>query len=325
MTQKTHLTNKDVDVLAKHVADKLKLYFHENGHEEWELKAYAVPRGGIPAAYAVQRHFPELELVDDPAQASAFIDDIIDSGITRTAYTNRYETSPPFFALVNKLDTMEADTGKFETIGNYSSDSWIVFPWEATKEDDSASVEDNVVRMLQYIGEDPTREGLLETPKRVVKAWNEWFSGYGKNPADVMKVFKDGGESYDDMVIVHNTPIYSFCEHHISPIVGFCTVAYIKDEHIIGLSKIPRLIEMFMRRLQVQERLATDIASALQEHLKPLGVAVSITARHMCMESRGINSTGTETTTLSMKGAFKTDPAKRAEFLLAVSNHKKKA
>jgi len=170
--------------------------------------------------------------------------------------------------------------------------------------------------MLTEIGENPDREGLLETPKRVSKAWKEWFSGYGQNPADVLKVFKDGAEGYRDMVIVHNIPVYSFCEHHMAPIIGKAHVGYIPNGVICGLSKLNRLVDIFARRLQVQERLTTEIADALQETLEPLGVGVLVQCRHMCMESRGVKSHGEGfTTTSAMRGALMTEEAARSEFL----------
>jgi GTP cyclohydrolase I len=177
------------------------------------------------------------------------------------------------------------------------------------------SLEASVVRLLEYVGEDPQREGLLETPKRVAKAWKEWCSGYAQNPADVLKVFEDGANGVDEMVVVR-APVYSHCEHHLAAIFGTAVVAYIPDGKIVGLSKIKRLVDVFARRLQVQERLTNQIADALQDHLKPKGVGVVIKARHMCMESRGVNVNGGEPTiTSALRGLIKTEPDARAEFL----------
>nr|DAK65896.1 MAG TPA: GTP cyclohydrolase I [Caudoviricetes sp.] len=172
-----------------------------------------------------------------------------------------------------------------------------------------------VKNLLAMIGENPDRGGLAETPERVVKAWRQWTSGYGKDPAEVLKVFEDGAEKYDQMVVVKDIPIYSHCEHHLAAIIGTATIAYIPNGKIVGLSKLSRLADIFARRLQVQERMTQQIADALQEHLQPLGCGVVIKARHMCMESRGVCQTGHHTVTTALHGKFKEDPQTRAEFL----------
>lgn len=169
--------------------------------------------------------------------------------------------------------------------------------------------------LLSYIGEDPAREGLLETPSRFLKAWREYTRGYLVKPEDVLKSFEDGAERVDEMVIVRDIPVYSLCEHHLAPFFGKAYVGYIPDQRILGLSKISRLVEVFARRLQVQERLTNQIADALDTHLQPLGVAVVIECRHMCMESRGVRHTGTATVTSALRGIIKKDPDSRREFL----------
>lgn len=163
--------------------------------------------------------------------------------------------------------------------------------------------------------ENPDREGLLETPARVVKAWQHWTGGYAVDIAKLLKVFKDGSENYDEMVIVKDIPIYSKCEHHLADIFGTATIAYIPDGNIVGLSKLSRLADAFARRLQVQERLTCQIADALQLHLQPKGVGVVIKARHMCMESRGLCQQGHHTVTSALRGVIKSQPETRAEFL----------
>lgn len=173
------------------------------------------------------------------------------------------------------------------------------------------------------IGEDVKRGGLLETPKRAVKAWREWTSGYGKDPGEILKVFDDGAEGCDEMVVVHGIPVYSHCEHHLAPIFGEATIAYIPNGKIVGLSKLPRLVDIFARRLQVQERLTNQVADAIMQHLEPKGCGVVVKARHMCMESRGINRPGTSTTTSALRGVFKDDPSARAEFLSLAHGAKK--
>lgn len=167
----------------------------------------------------------------------------------------------------------------------------------------------------QVIGE-KRREGLKETPDRVVKAWAEWTAGYNVDIGALMKVFEDGAEGYDEMVIVKDIPIYSKCEHHLADIFGTATIAYIPNGKVVGLSKMSRLADAFARRLQVQERLTVQIVDALMEHLQPKGAAVIIKARHMCMESRGLCQQGHHTITSALRGVLKTDPASRAEFMM---------
>lgn len=159
------------------------------------------------------------------------------------------------------------------------------------------------------------REGTKETPVRFAKAWNFWTSGYHEDAAEILKVFEDGGEGYDEMVVVKDIPVYSKCEHHLADIFGTATVAYVPQGKIAGLSKLSRLVNMHARRLQVQERLTNDVAEDLWKHLKPAGVGVFIRARHMCMESRGICQAGHHTATLALRGTVKDDPQTRAEFL----------
>lgn len=164
------------------------------------------------------------------------------------------------------------------------------------------------------IGEDVNREGLAETPKRVVKAWKDWTSGYHVDIASLLKTFEDGAEGCDEMVVRKNIRIYSHCEHHLAAIIGECTIAYIPDGKVVGLSKLDRLADAFARRLQVQERLTNQIADALMTHLSPKGVGAHISARHMCIESRGVRQHDSETQTSALRGVFKTQPETRAEF-----------
>lgn len=159
------------------------------------------------------------------------------------------------------------------------------------------------------------REGLRETPHRVAKAWAEWTAGYALRAEDILKSFEDGGEKYDQMVLVRDIPLYSKCEHHLADIFGTAAVAYIPNGRIVGLSKLSRLVDMHGRRLQVQERLTDDIAGDLWRCLEPRGVGVIVRARHMCMESRGICQQGHHTVTCALRGVFKDDPTVRAEFM----------
>lgn len=175
--------------------------------------------------------------------------------------------------------------------------------------------ENTITQLITNVIGIDMREGLAETPERVVKAWKHWTSGYGVDIGALLKVFEDGAENYDEMVLVKNIPIYSKCEHHLADIFGTCTIAYIPNGKIVGLSKLSRVADAFARRLQVQERLTAQIADALNVHLQPKAVGVIVRARHMCMESRGICQQGHHTETSALRGAFKTDPSARAEFL----------
>ena len=187
---------------------------------------------------------------------------------------------------------------------------------ESHEHDESvlAPMEDAVVGLLEGIGEDPDREGLLKTPERVAKALRFLTSGYRQDPEQVLKkaLFT---ESYDEMVLVKDIDIYSMCEHHMLPFFGKAHVAYIPDGKIVGLSKIPRVVEVFARRLQVQERLTQQIRDAIQNVLNPRGVAVVIEATHMCMVMRGVQKQNSITTTSAMSGEFMNNQSTRSEFL----------
>ncbi len=178
-----------------------------------------------------------------------------------------------------------------------------------------ADEEHVITKLLYLVGENPNREGLVETPKRVLKAWDQWTAGYKVDIPGLLKVFNDGAENCDEMVMVKNIPIYSKCEHHLADIFGACTIAYIPNGKIVGLSKLSRVADAFARRLQVQERLTNQIADALHEHLNPKGVGVILSCRHMCMESRGICQQGHHTITSALRGVIKTDQSARAEFM----------
>lgn len=167
--------------------------------------------------------------------------------------------------------------------------------------------------LLESIGDDPNRDGLKETPDRFSEACKKLYSGYGKKPEDILKVF-DGGD-YDEMIVVKNIEFYSTCEHHLIPFFGKAHIGYIPNGKVIGLSKIPRLIEIFSRRLQNQERLTSQIAGALNEILNPKGVGVIMEAKHLCMMARGVEKQNSIVTTSALKGLFKKNTNTRAEFL----------
>lgn len=175
---------------------------------------------------------------------------------------------------------------------------------------------EKIVRDMLSLIEPSEREGLAETPGRVVKAWKHWFGGYDQDVAAIMKTFKDGAEGVDEMVIEVDIPFYTHCEHHMAPFFGLASIAYVPNGKVLGLSKMNRLVDVFARRLQVQERLTNQIADAMQEHLDPKGVGVLLRARHMCVESRGVQHRGCSTTTSALRGCIKTEPDARMEFLM---------
>jgi len=193
----------------------------------------------------------------------------------------------------------------------------IVVPTEARE----GAIADLVRRMLAEIGEDPNREGLRQTPERFEKALRYLTSGYRQDPEKVLNgaMFSVG---YDEMVVVKDIEVYSLCEHHLLPFFGKCHVAYIPNKKVVGLSKIARLVNMYARRLQVQERLTNQIATTIQERLSPLGVGVIIEARHLCMVMRGVEKQNSAAVTSAMLGAFRENKQTRDEFLSLIRGGK---
>jgi len=185
---------------------------------------------------------------------------------------------------------------------------------ESVSVGESQSIADLARRMIQLIGEDPDRDGLRHTPERFEKALRFLTSGYHQDPEKLLNgaMFS---VCYDQMVLVKDIEIYSLCEHHMLPFFGKCHVAYIPDKKVVGLSKIPRLVNMFARRLQIQERLTNQIASAIQQKIAPLGVGVVVEARHLCMVMRGVEKQNSQTVTSAMLGAFRENVQTREEFL----------
>ena len=178
-------------------------------------------------------------------------------------------------------------------------------------------IEFTVHKQLQYIGEDTTREGLLETPKRVIASWEKLYGGYSENPASVLKTFKD--DTCDEMVILKDIEFYSTCEHHLLPFFGKAHIAYIPNGKVVGISKLARLLEIFSRRLQIQERIGQQVTSALMTELEPLGCACVIEAQHFCMRARGVEKQNSIMITSSLEGVFRETQA-RQEFLQFIKN-----
>jgi len=183
-----------------------------------------------------------------------------------------------------------------------------------------ADAEAAVRTLLQWAGDDPSREGLAETPSRVAKAYAEFFQGYGQDPdAVLLKTFEET-EGYDEMVCLRGIEMMSHCEHHMVPFIGKAHVAYLPDKRVVGISKLARVVEIYARRLQIQEKLTVQIADTIDRVLKPRGVAVVIEAEHQCMSMRGVRKPGTFTVTSRMTGSFRSDPSTRREFLSMIGH-----
>jgi GTP cyclohydrolase I len=291
--QKIELSKSECEMRAAGIAKELRKISEDNRH----VAIYGVPRGGIPVAYMVAEAYRgdgyTAEVVFKIEQAEIIVDDIIDSGKTREKYANE---PAPFFALVNK---------------KYDGNHWFVFPWEVAE---GTGAEDVVTRFLQYIGEDAKRNGLRDSPQRVVRSWDELYKGYKMNPEDFMKIFD---ELCDEMVILRNIEFYSMCEHHFLPFYGKVHIAYIpQGGKVVGVSKLARIVECFSRRLQIQERLTSQITDTIEKYLKPVGCACFIEAKHLCMMARGIEKQNSVMITSSLKGSFKDKSDSRIEFLL---------
>ena len=181
-----------------------------------------------------------------------------------------------------------------------------------------AEAEDAVRTLLRWAGEDPSREGLLDTPKRVVEAYGDWFAGYSSDPREYLKRTFEEVAGYDDLVIVKDIQFHSHCEHHMVPIIGKAHVGYLPDGKVVGLSKIARVVDIFAHRLQTQEALTAQIAGVIQDVLNPRGVAVMIEAEHMCMAMRGIRKQGSTTLTSTFTGVFKDTPEEQVRFVTMV-------
>ena len=188
----------------------------------------------------------------------------------------------------------------------------------ARSQEQIEQAQDNVRGILRFLGEDPAREGLQETPSRVVRALGEHFSGYGLDPGEYLSKTFEEVAGYDELVLVSDIEVFSHCEHHMVPFVGKAHVAYIPDGRVVGLSKLARVVDVFAKRLQVQEKLTKQIADAIELHLKPQGVAVIVQCQHFCMCYRGVKKPGSWTTTSKLHGLFLKDPASRMELFTLI-------
>ena len=174
--------------------------------------------------------------------------------------------------------------------------------------------------LLRWAGDDPSREGLLGTPDRVVRAYEEWFSGYHEDPVEILQRTFEETHGYDEMVVLREIRFESYCEHHVAAIIGVAHVAYLPDSRVVGISKLARIVEIYAKRLQIQEKMTAQIAKAIDDVLMPRGVAVVVEATHQCMTTRGIHKPGVSMITSQMLGAFRDNQATRREFLAMIGD-----
>ncbi len=198
-----------------------------------------------------------------------------------------------------------------------------ITPVETAAEKTRPSVEearDAVRTLIRWAGDDPDREGLVETPDRVVRAYGEWFAGYDEDPVAILSTTFEETNGYDEMIVLRNIRFASFCEHHMAPIIGKAHIGYLPSRRVVGISKLARLVEVYARRLQIQEKMTAQIADTITEILEPQGVGVVIEAAHQCMTTRGVDMPGSTLSTSRMTGVFRTDPSTRREFLAALAS-----
>ncbi len=191
---------------------------------------------------------------------------------------------------------------------------------KTVKRPSQAEAEQAVQTLLRWAGEDPAREGLLDTPSRVVKAYGQWFKGYEQDPAEMLKRTFQEVEGYDELVLLKDIRFESYCEHHMAPIIGKAHVAYIPTDRVVGISKLARVVDAFSKRLQVQEKMTAQIANTIDEVLAPRGVAVVLEGEHHCMSTRGVHKHGVTMVTSAMRGEFKTDRDLRRDFMGIIGN-----
>lgn len=251
---------------------------------------YGIPKNGMLLTAFLRKAIPTADIT----KADWILDDIVDSGRTKAKAIAQCPGTP-FVSLYEAKD----------------QDSWLVFPWENEQDDG----QDLVARQIQYIGEDSIRDGLLDTPARVVRSWDELYAGYRQSPDDILSR-RFSSPDYDEMIVLRDIEFFSTCEHHLLPFYGKAHVGYLpKDGQVVGLSKIARLVHCFARRMQIQEQMTVQIANAMQRALHPLGVGVVIEAVHLCMIARGIKQHHAVMSTSAMLGYMRDKPESRAEFL----------
>ena len=275
--------HNDVDKFTKLLTENL--YFRKYDY------IAGVPRGGniLASLLSSSLHKPQISIDDIEGKQVLICDDIVDSGSTRNRFS-KYDFLCIHFRS-NQKDSI--------SYGLTPTEMWVVYPWE--KEEQIGPTE-NIKRLLEFIGEDPEREGLRETPDRVIKSYDFLCSGYSKDPMSVIKTFSS--ETYDQMILLKDIEMYSLCEHHMLPFFGKAHIAYIPNGRVIGVSKLARLLEIYCRRLQIQERIGEQVTTSLMEGLNAKGAACIIEANHLCMRMRGVEKQNSTMITSSLKGIF---------------------
>jgi len=265
---------------------------------------FGIPVGGWFVAREIVRTLEALDSSPDVSR-TVIVDDIVDSGETIRPYVEKGFLTAALY--VKEGAAIKPDI----FLRTVARGKWIVFPWESPRE-----IEDSVRRIIEYIGDDPNREGLKDTPTRVVKSWGKLFGGYRDNISAIVKLQAQFSETlhYDQMIVLKNIEFFSTCEHHMMPFFGKVHIGYLPKDKVVGISKLIRLVECYARRLQIQERLTQQIASAITETLRPMGVGVVIEAQHLCMMARGVEKQASVMTTSAMQGNFLEDKVKE-EFL----------
>jgi len=256
---------------------------------------YGVPRGGSIIAGLTGR------AVDKPEDADYIVDDIFVTGNTMEKWKDLFPDKLFFPLFVKSKNPPVSDV-------DFHIDEYIIFPWEGSSEMEG---EDLIQRVLEYIGEDCTRDGLIDTPSRVVRTFDTLYGGYKQDPKEVVTFFEDPSK---EMVILKDIEFYSTCEHHMLPFFGKVHIGYIPNGKVVGISKLARLVEVYARRLQIQERMTTQIANCIVELIQPSGAMVVCEAQHLCMTSRGVEKQHSVMVTSAIRGAFE-DKKLRAEFL----------
>lgn len=252
---------------------------------------FGVPRGGMLLAGFFSQRLSK-PLVDDPRQGTLVVDDIVDSGKTRLRYKG-FD-----FACLHVKKNTPAEF--YPTFFVSVEEDWVEYFWEKNE----SPAEDAVTRLIEVIGDDPNRKGLFETPRRVIASFEELFVGYKQDPAEIFKTFDDEQEKFEGLVYLKDIEFYSTCEHHLLPFSGKAMIAYIPNGPVIGASKLARLLDIYSRRLQMQERIAEQVTNALMKYLNPLGAACLIEAKHFCITCRGVRKQHSIMGYNSLKGAF---------------------
>jgi GTP cyclohydrolase I len=293
---KIHLTINDCNQLA---ANKWSKFGRSC------VKAYPIPKGGHCAAVHFLHAAKDYDLtITDLYDADCYIDDIVDTGATYRHWKEQRDI--PIMALIDQDDDL---------------DQWYVFPWE--REEEYKGPADVIKRILSYIGEDPNREGLINTPKRVVDSFDHLYSGYHKNPDDLLVhgagYFEDYGD-YNRPVLLKDIDVYSTCEHHMLPFFGKAHIAYLPNKKVIGVSKLARLLEIYARRLQIQERIGEQVTKWLMVNLECSAALCILECQHFCMTSRGVEKQNAKMVTSSIKGAFMTNNTLRQEVMELLRN-----